>query len=216
MRTQSTDPVSSPHAEGAASPPVGRGAEMRLFLRRWLAHPLQMGSVLPSTRFLTRAMVRAARLDLLADKDMVVELGPGTGSVTKALLEAGLPGERLVLVERDPHMCDWLLRRFPKVRVLCADAGQLDEVLAAAGIDRVARVMSSLPLNSLPGRACDAIVRAVFRVLPRENGFFVQYTYGVAAPIPHRALRLSGERVEFVPVNVPPASVWRFSHPPPM
>ena len=154
-------------------------------------------------------MARAAQTELM-DGELVVELGPGTGSVTRALLATGVPEERLVLVERDRYLHEWLKEQFPGANVLLSDARQLDELLPAGQAGRVSTVVSSLPLNSLPRNERDEIVRVAFRVLS-GNGSLVQYSYGVPSPLPCEALGLTGQRVAFAAANLPPATVWRYS-----
>ena len=157
-------------------------------------------------------MARAAQTEL-TDGNLVVELGPGTGSVTRALLAAGVPEERLILVERDRHLHAWLEGQFPKATVFLSDARNLDEILPAGQAGRVSTVVSSLPLNSLPRIEREKIVRAAFRVLS-DDGSLVQYSYGVPSPLPCEALGITGQRVAFAAANLPPATVWRFSRPP--
>ena len=214
MRRGASRPDTAQRADAAARPcaPRHRRTELALFLRRWLAHPLRIGAIAPSAPALARAMAEAAWADL-TDGDLVVELGPGTGSVTRALVAAGVPEEHLVLVERDRHLHAWLEGQFPRADVLLSDARQLDEILPAGQAGRVATVVSSLPLNSLTRNERDEIVRAAFRVLS-DNGSFVQYTYGVPSPLPCEALGLTGRRVAFTAANLPPATVWRFSRAP--
>lgn len=210
MRRRTLHPE-TPRAKRTAGPPVPRRrrTEFALFLRRWLADPLRVGAIAPSAPALARAMARAAPFDN-GNAELMVELGPGTGSVTRALLAAGVPEERLVLVERDPHLHAWLEGHFPRATVLHCDARRLDEILPDGQAGRVSTVVSSLPLNSLPRNERDEIVRAAFRVLV-NGGCLVQYSYGVPSPLPCEALGLTGRRVAFAAANLPPATVWRFS-----
>ena len=154
-------------------------------------------------------MARAAQM-ANGTGDLTIELGPGTGSVTRALIAAGISEERLVLVERDRHLHAWLEGHFPKATVLHSDARRLDEILPAGKAGHVSTVVSSLPLNSLPRTERNEIVRAAFRVLS-QDGCLVQYSYGVPSPLPCETLGLSGKRVAFAAANLPPASVWCFS-----
>ena len=205
----------TPQREGAADRPRAprhRRTELALFLRRWLAHPLRVGAIAPSAPALARAMAKVAWAEF-TDGNLVVELGPGTGSVTRALVAAGVPEERLVLVERDRHLHAWLEEQFPGANVILSDARQLDRILPAGQTGRISTVVSSLPLNSLPRRDRDEIVRAAFRVLS-DDGSLVQYTYGVPSPLPCEALGLTGQRVAFAAANLPPATVWRFARTP--
>ena len=211
MRKGASRPDTPQRADAAARPcaPRHRRTELALFLRRWLAHPLRIGAIAPSAPALARAMAEAAWTEL-TDGNLVVELGPGTGSVTRALVAAGVPEERLVLVERDRHLHAWLEGQFPRANVLLSDARKLDEILPDGQAGRISTVVSSLPLNSLPRSERNEIVRAAFRVLS-DNGSLVQYTYGVPSPLPCEALGLTGRRVAFAAANLPPATVWRFS-----
>jgi phosphatidylethanolamine/phosphatidyl-N-methylethanolamine N-methyltransferase len=190
--------------------PQQTGGEIAFFLRRWLANPRRVGAIMPSAPALTRRMAREVRLH--NDDDVVVELGPGTGAVTRALIQVGVPEGRLVLVERDPKMCAFLRRRFPLARLIQGDAGRLEEVLPARWHGRVSTVVSSLPLVSLPRGLRDDIVNGAFRVMS-DRGRFVQYTYGLFSPLPRKHLNLVGRKVAFAGVNLPPASVWRYRRP---
>jgi phosphatidylethanolamine/phosphatidyl-N-methylethanolamine N-methyltransferase len=139
--------------------PRQTGGEIAFFLRRWLADPLRVGAIMPSAPALTRRMAREVRLR--DDDDVVVELGPGTGAVTRALIHAGVPEERLILVERDPKMCAFLRRRFPSAQLIQGDTGCLEEVLPARWHGRVGTVVSSLPLVSLPRKHLNLVGRKV-------------------------------------------------------
>lgn len=179
------------------------------FLRRWLKNPKAVGAVMPSGRSLSSAMV--AGIDLAAP-GTVVELGGGTGSITSALLEAGVPAVDLAVVERDPAFAEIIARRFPDVRLLRGDAADLRRLLREAGIDEVKAVVSSLPLLSIPERACLRIISEAMAAL-NDNGVLVQFTYGPASPVSRRIatrLGLQSERIGWVVDNIPPASVWRY------
>src|SRR5215470_16399254 len=130
--------------------PTVAPAGTALFLKRWLRRPLAMGAVVPSGRPLGHAMARATLAAMAGRDGHVVELGAGAGHVTKALLSAGIPAERLALVERDPELAAFLRRHFPGPKVLEGDASRLPRLLDAHGIERIAAVVSSLPLLSLP------------------------------------------------------------------
>ncbi len=203
-------PEASPRLRRAGfGPSPRRSSELGLFLRRWLAHPIRTGAIAPSAPSLARAMARAARAGGGPERP-VVELGPGTGSVTRALLAAGVPEERLILVERDRQFHAWLEGHFPRATVLHSDARKLGEILPDGLPGSVATVVSSLPLNGLPKSERDEIVRAALRVLA-DDGRLVQYSYGVPSPLPCDAFGLTGKRVAFAAANLLPATVWRFT-----
>jgi phosphatidylethanolamine/phosphatidyl-N-methylethanolamine N-methyltransferase len=194
--------------------PSGRTTTARdraVFLKRWLRRPLGMGSVTPSSRSLGRAMALAA-LEALPPDHAVVEIGAGTGSITRALLEAGIAEQRLVSIELDPELHAHLVRAFPTLRLLNGDAARLPELLAANGVGRVGAVVSGLPLLAMPAPVVAAIVSGAAAVLA-PDGVLVQFTYGPKSPIPADLLRrlgFTGTRGRRIWSNLPPAVVWRF------
>jgi phosphatidylethanolamine/phosphatidyl-N-methylethanolamine N-methyltransferase len=196
--------------------PSVESAGTALFLKRWLRRPLAMGAVMPSGRLLAAAMAKATKAALEGRPGHVVELGAGTGEVTKALLAAGIAPERLALIERDPELAIFLRRHFPGPRIIEGDASRLPRLLADHDVSSVAAVVSSLPLLSLPAGIVNGIVGGVFEALPR-GGALVQFTYGPTPPVP-RALRerlqLDGVHGKRIWRNVPPAVVWTFTRPP--
>jgi phosphatidylethanolamine/phosphatidyl-N-methylethanolamine N-methyltransferase len=140
---------------------------------------------------------------------LVVELGGGTGSITRGLLGAGLPPERLVVVERDERLHRLLQERFPGLLVVRGDATQLVQLLRPLGIAHVSAVVSGLPLLSMPKRMRHRIVEQSFALLG-EQGALVQFTYGIASPLPEREFPVNGRVKALVWRNLPPAFVWRF------
>jgi phosphatidylethanolamine/phosphatidyl-N-methylethanolamine N-methyltransferase len=186
---------------GAGRPAGGVG----LFLRRWAANPLQMGSVVPSSPALGK---RIAALVERAGDEVVVELGAGTGAITRALLAGGVPAERLVVVEIVPDMAQHLARTFPGVTVVQGDAFALPEALPAALQGRVGTAICGIPLVLLPIEQQRRFVAAVEAVAPGRG--FLLYTYCITSPLPWRALGLTARREAWTPLNLPPASVWRY------
>ena len=148
------------HASAPQAPPARAVADggLRLFLRRWTRNPLQMGSVVPSSPALGRCIARLVRRR--ADES-VVELGAGTGAVSRALLRSGLPPERLVVVELVPEMADHLRSALRGVRVLCGDAFDLPRLLPARLHGRVGTAICGIPLVLLPFERQQAFVSAV-------------------------------------------------------
>ncbi len=176
------------------------------FLAAWIRSPLKIGSLLPSSRTLARAM--ASEVDL-AKVGMVIELGAGTGAVTQALLQA-VPVERLLIVERDRKLFAVLSSRFPQLNIICADAANLDQVLIEKGITKVNAIVSSLPLLSMSRPVRHAIQDRMASAIGHD-GIIIQFTYGPRAPLSARALhrhRLHGTRRRTIMANVPPAHVW--------
>ena len=183
-----------------------------LFLKRWLRNPFSMGAVVPSGRLLAAAMARATLAEMKGRDGHVIELGAGTGEVTKALLAAGIPADRLALVEREPELASFLRRHFAGPRIVEGDAMRLPRLISDHGLAPVAAIVSSLPLLSLPAEVVNGIVGGAFEALP-PGGALVQFTYGPKPPVPRglrERLHLVGTHGKRVWRNVPPAVVWTF------
>jgi phosphatidylethanolamine/phosphatidyl-N-methylethanolamine N-methyltransferase len=179
------------------------------FFLSWLRRPARVGAVVPSGEALATAL--AGQIDVAAP-GTVIELGAGTGRVTKALLEAGVASQGLVAIEREASFCAMLAARFPEVRIVQGDARALEPLVAQAGIEQVKAVVSSLPLLSLSSEVRRTVLSQAFATLA-PNGVLVQYTYGPASPVPPELsaeLRIEGERTGWVLANLPPAAVWRY------
>jgi phosphatidylethanolamine/phosphatidyl-N-methylethanolamine N-methyltransferase len=177
------------------------------FIGSWIKKPLAVGSVTPSSKPLARAM--AQYVDVHGDGP-VIELGPGTGPITEALIEHGVKQSRLVLVEFNPTFCQLLRQRFPEATVVQADAYRLHEALAEYARHGVSAIVSGLPLMTKPLRTRMRLLREALALLA-PHAPFVQFTYAVVPPIP----KLSGVRVEAserIWRNMPPARVWVYRH----
>jgi len=194
-------------ATAGGEPGRKAGSNAALFFRRWLANPLQMGSVVPSSPSLCR---RIAALVERGPGEAVLELGAGTGVVSRALLDAGVPPERLMVVEIVPDMAEHLRRALPGVEVLCGDAFDLGRVLPGRWDGRIGTAICGIPLVLLPLADQRRFVEAVEAVAPGRG--FLLYTYCITSPLPHRELGLAARREAWTPWNLPPASVWRYWH----
>ncbi len=183
-------------------------AESRLLFKLWLKNPRKIGAVAVSSPELAGAMAR----QIPRGPGWVVELGGGTGSVTRAILQAGVSGDRLIVIERDPTLHDILQTRYPGVRVVLGDAMQLQALLRREGVDHVKCVVSSLPLIAMKRTIQYRITAQAFGCLP-AGAPLIQFTYGPFSPIPRRLHGVEGEVGERVLQNLPPASVWVYRKP---
>jgi phosphatidylethanolamine/phosphatidyl-N-methylethanolamine N-methyltransferase len=174
------------------------------FLRSWIEKPLHMGAVMPSGRLLARTMAQYVDVD---SEDPVVELGPGTGAITKALIDHGVDQERLVLVEYNPGFCALLRDRYPQAKVVQGDAYSLRDTLWNVLAAPAAAVVSGLPLVTKPMMTRLKLIRDAFAALA-PGAPFVQFTYSVAPPIPKSLPGVSTEASERIWMNLPPARVW--------
>jgi phosphatidylethanolamine/phosphatidyl-N-methylethanolamine N-methyltransferase len=177
-----------------------------LFFRSLLLNPKAMGALAPSSPRLSHLM--ASSVD--SANSPVLEIGAGTGAITRALLERNLDPERLLIIERDPYLAAFLHHEFPGVRVHCGDAMHLSRILSKESIGQVKTVVSSLPLRNLPRVDRIRHVRAMVSALALD-GQLIQYTYAAGCPIPSHRLGLEAECLGRVWRNLPPASVWRFT-----
>lgn len=174
------------------------------FLKSWVERPLVTGAVSPSGRMLARTM--ASYVDPHLDGP-VIELGPGTGPVTEAIIRRGVAPERLILVEFNPDFCKLLRRRFPAATVVEGDAYGLAETLCGSAARPAAAVVSSLPLFTKPLPMRLALLNDAFDLM-RSGAPFVQFTYAVVPPIPKDAAHYSATASNRVWWNLPPARVW--------
>ncbi|MGH8223138.1 MAG: class I SAM-dependent methyltransferase [Woeseiaceae bacterium] len=181
------------------------------FFRAWVFNPLQVGAIAPSGEALADLMTR----EILANSGPVLELGPGTGVFTRALLARGVRERDLILVECGCEFARLLQNRFPAARVHNMDAAHLTRAnLLERG--RVGSAVSGLPLLSMPPRKVMAILSGTFGYL-QPAGSLYQFTYGPNCPIPRRVLNrlgLRATRIGRTILNVPPASVYRVSRRP--
>jgi len=174
------------------------------FIRTWIEKPLSIGAVTPSGRVLARAM--AAYVDPLVDGP-VIELGPGTGPVTEALVAQGIAPSRLVLVEFDPTFCRLLRQRYPQANVVQGDAYSLTRVLTGKLAEPAAAVVSGLPLITQQLTTRLRLLYDAFALM-QAGAPFIQFTYATMPPIPKALDRVRAESSERIWMNIPPARIW--------
>lgn len=178
-----------------------------VFWSELLRSPHSVSAVAPSSKPLARLITSA----LEGSPGPVIELGPGTGVFTRALLERGVPECRLGLVEMNERFCARLRGIYPEAQVRQARAEHVAR-LDFGFEDRPLAVISGLPLLSFSPRSRYQILSSAFSMLG-EAGAFYQFTYGFHCPVSDRILRrlgLGAHRIGTVFANVPPASVYRF------
>lgn len=178
-----------------------------LFLRAWARNPLRIASVTPSSRSLSQLITQ----EIDPGCGRVIELGPGTGVFTRALLDRGLSERDLILVEQGSEFVGMLTARFPEATVLAMDAARIGS--RDLGSEPIGAVVSGLPLLSMPPRKVMAILSAAFLRL-RPGGRIYQFTYGPRCPVPRSILDRLGLKAVLVDRtmrNLPPAAVYRIS-----
>jgi phosphatidylethanolamine/phosphatidyl-N-methylethanolamine N-methyltransferase len=174
------------------------------FIRSWLEKPLATGAVTPSGKVLARTM--AGFVDPSADGP-VIELGPGTGPVTEALVEQGVDPARLVLVEFNPTFCRLLRTRYPSATVVQGDAYRLRRLLGDLLRAPAAAIVSGLPLVTKPLKTRLRLISDAFGLMS-PGAPFVQFTYAVMSPIPRALAGVRVQASERIWLNLPPARVW--------
>jgi phosphatidylethanolamine/phosphatidyl-N-methylethanolamine N-methyltransferase len=179
------------------------------FFRNWTEKPLQLGSVTPSSRYLSRAV--ASYVDLRS-AGPVVEIGPGTGPVTEALLRRGVTESRLILIEYSGEFCALLRRRFPAATVLQGDAYALRDRLDGVLTEKAATVICGLPLLTKPEAVRLALLDQAFAAM-HPGAPFVQFTYAMVSPMPLKNADFTWQASPRIWRNVPPARVWVYRRP---
>src|SRR5476651_2656545 len=151
------------------------------FIRSWFEKPLSTGAVMPSSKALARTMARYVDPQ---SSGPVIELGPGTGPVTEALVQHGVDPKRLILVEFNPASCRLLRTRYPGATVVQGDAYRLRRLLGASVREPAAAVVSGLPLVTKPLRTRLRLISDAMSLLA-PGAPFVQFTYAMVRSEEH-------------------------------
>ena len=176
-----------------------------VFMQEWLTNPRRTGAIVPSSKNLAAEMTRWL---LIEANEYVLELGPGTGAVTQALIGRGLHPQRLIAIEKNPRMADILRDRFPRAHIITGDACHLDRLLREElnGHGTVGAVISSLPLRNFPADVAEELAGKI-RALLSPKGKWVQYTYHLGKERPRGAAYFRLLTSNVVWLNLPPARV---------
>lgn len=175
------------------------------FLKQWVRNPRELGSLTPSSRFLTREVV--GRIDFTQAR-YIAELGPGTGVFTQAILDQLAPDGKLLAVDTNAAFIAHLRREIPDPRLVPvqASAEHLDTLVTEAGWPRVDAVVSGIPYSLLPKPVARAILESIRRSLV-GGGVFVGYQY--SRLLRPQLLDIFGNvHYRTVILNLPPAFVY--------
>ncbi len=189
-----------------------RHSEKLRFIGQWLKNPRQTAAVAPSSPELAAAMLA----EMPADTRRVIELGGGTGALTRAIVSHGITGNALLVLELNEELHSHLHRRFPEELLVLGDAAELPRLASEAGFldaGPADAVISGLGLLAMDRELVTRILRAAFACL-RPDGRFIQFTYGPVSPVSDAVLDVLGLRMrrgEFVLRNVPPATVYVYA-----
>jgi phosphatidylethanolamine/phosphatidyl-N-methylethanolamine N-methyltransferase len=180
-------------------------ADATVFFGLWLQNPLRIAAANPSGTRLADALAR--QVDF-GRPGPVLELGAGTGSLTRGLVRAGCPPERILAVEREPRLVAVLRREFPGLTVIERDATRVGEYLAGR-VERLSAVVSSLPIKWFPLEAQQAILKPCLELLG-PGGRFLQVTNAFCSPLPVDRLGIAGRKIGRVWLNVLPTQIWSY------
>ncbi|CAB3730503.1 MULTISPECIES: class I SAM-dependent methyltransferase [Achromobacter] len=182
--------------------------ERSQFIKALLANPAAIGAIAPSSA----ALAAAITAPLHAAEGKVLELGCGTGVFTREMVRKGVDPSNLVLVEQDSAMSSRLRQQFPNATVLQASAEDLSRDTHPE-LDGIGATICGLPLRNMSSALHSRLLAAVFEAM-RPGGAMHLFTYGVRCPISASVLDdfgLKARRSSFVPLNLPPASVYSLS-----
>ncbi len=172
--------------------------------------PKTVGAVWPTGQIMARRM--ASITDPQSNLP-VLELGPGTGVITKAILEHGIKPQQLYAVEYSRSFASELKLRFPQVKVIEGDAFNLEVTLGDAANLKFDCAISALPLLNFPLAMREHFINDVLaRLSPGRP--MIQFSYGPFAPVPAKKGMWTVERYDFVLRNIPPARLWLYRRAP--
>jgi phosphatidylethanolamine/phosphatidyl-N-methylethanolamine N-methyltransferase len=182
---------------------VNTVAEHLSFLRGLILRPKNVGAITPSSPALAKAI--AGQVDPARDGP-VLELGPGTGVVTQALIERGIAQERLIAIEYDPEFAALVAKRFPRARVVQGDAFQFSQLLDGTVDQPYGAIISGLPLLNFPMETRRRLIESALERL-QPGAPYIQFSYGTSPSIPPTN-RYTVQRAATIWMNLPPARVW--------
>lgn len=184
--------------------------ERILFLKRWIKHPFRLGAIAPSSRTLTNLVIKHVNY---VPGQAIVELGAGTGTITRGLIDAGIPESHIFPVELDPEFFSFLKGTLPLVPAIKGNAMELDTLIPPQFVGKVCTIVTALPFTAIPAVVKDKIMKACFKVLSPE-GELIQFGYNPTSPITTSKAALQKEHLGTTFRNLPPAHVWRYRRQP--
>jgi len=210
MRDDAVTGKSTGSDASAPSAPMDRSA-WGVFLSSWLRAPRSVASIAPSSMQLAMAVADLVGPTASGDDRWVVELGGGTGAVTKGLVASKLPLERLLVIERDPELFRFLRAAVPGPTLVQGDALELTQLLAGHQISDggVRAVVCGLPMLGMKDEFVQPILNQAKAALGKD-GYFLQYTYSLFSPLDWKRYGMTPVRTKRVVWNIPPAAVWAY------
>ncbi len=184
--------------------PRSQFAEGIGFLKAWISGPQTVGSVWPTSAPMAKRM--ASVVDVGSGMP-VLEIGPGTGTITKAILDTGLVAEKLFAVEYSQDFVDRLRIKYPSINLVQGDAFDLAHTLGDKNQTKFDCAISALPLLNFPIQSRIAFIEDVLTRIP-DGRPLIQFSYGLKAPVAAKSGSFTVERYDYVLRNIPPAQLW--------
>lgn len=182
--------------------------ESLLFLKTLMKNPKSLGAIAPSSVGLCELIAKNV---YHPDEHYVLEIGAGTGRITRKLLSSGINPSKIYVVELDPHMCVFLREKLPDIHVIEGDACRLTELLPQEVISKISTVISGIPMINLSKELQGKIIQSCFSVMAKD-GILLQFTYGPVSPISSKVYGLYKKRIGHILLNMPPAFLWMYKN----
>lgn len=177
------------------------------FFKGWIDGPKQVGAIIPTSSVTAKRMASVINT---ASGLPVLELGPGTGVITKAILKGGTAPQDLVSIEYSTDFYQHLTRTFDGVNFINGDAFDLDRTLGAFKDRKFDSVISAIPMLSFPMEKRIELLEDLLDRMPAGRPV-MQITYGPVSPIIARPDRYKIKHYDFVVRNIPPAQLWTYT-----
>jgi phosphatidylethanolamine/phosphatidyl-N-methylethanolamine N-methyltransferase len=177
------------------------------FFKGWMDGPKSVGAICPTSSVTAKRM---ASVITPSSGLPVLELGPGTGVITKAILERGIAPENLVSIEYSTDFYQNLIKAYEGVHFINGDAFELDKTLGEMKSVIFDSVISAIPMLSFPMESRIALLEDLLDRMPAGRPV-MQITYGPVSPIIANPDRYKIKHYDFVVRNIPPAQLWTYT-----
>jgi len=176
------------------------------FVKTLVGNPKAMGAVWPTSNVTAKRMASVINP---TDNTKVLELGPGTGVITNAIIERGVKPHNIFSVEYTSAFLPQLRKKYPGVNFIHGDAFNLDTLLSGLEPGLFDAALSGLPLLNFPTNKRVDLLQSAFKWL-QPGRPFVQFSYGPASPLPPDPASYRTESLEWILRNIPPARIWTY------
>ena len=179
--------------------------EHGIYLKKFFMNPFKLGSVAPTSK--SSANFLAKHID---KNGYIIELGAGTGSLTAGILDAGIDPKKLIAIEIDPTFCKMLEKKFPNLKIICADARNLKEILSDEVLKNISCIVSAMPLLHLSKNIRIKVISAITECI-EDKGKYIQVSYSPISPVPWKEFNLKQERYGTIFKNIPPITIFGYT-----